>query len=91
MFFSILAHHKKNKVIGHDRQTISAHFHEVVKSLLKLHQILLVKPALVDEIVEMKHGNGLRVFLALWMELISVYMSLAEINQNIGLDKVRLR
>ncbi|XP_073055113.1 uncharacterized protein [Primulina eburnea] len=53
MFLSILAHHKKNRVIGHDYlrsgQTISTHFHEVLGSVLKLHTILLVKPSPVDE------------------------------------------
>ncbi|XP_073280560.1 uncharacterized protein [Primulina huaijiensis] len=53
MFLSILAHHKKNRVIGHDYirsgQTISTHFHEVLGSVLKLYSILLVKPSPVDE------------------------------------------
>ncbi|XP_073037726.1 uncharacterized protein [Primulina eburnea] len=53
MFLSILAHHKKNRVAGHDYirsgQTVSAHFHDVLKSLLKLHPLLLVKPSPVDE------------------------------------------
>ncbi|XP_073118648.1 uncharacterized protein [Henckelia pumila] len=53
MFLSTLAHHKKNRVTGHDYirsgQTISAHFHEVMRALLKLHLLLLVKPAPVDE------------------------------------------
>ncbi|XP_073302307.1 uncharacterized protein [Primulina huaijiensis] len=53
MFLSILAHHKKNRVAGHDYirsgQTVSAHFHDVLKALLKLHPLLLVKPAPVDE------------------------------------------
>ncbi|XP_073133499.1 uncharacterized protein [Henckelia pumila] len=53
MFLSILAHHKKNRVAGHDYmrsgQTISAHFHEVLNAMLKLYKILLVKPTAVDE------------------------------------------
>ncbi|XP_073121705.1 uncharacterized protein [Henckelia pumila] len=53
MFLSILAHHKKNCVIGHDYirsgQTISAHFHEVMRALVKLHPLLLVKPVPVEE------------------------------------------
>ncbi|XP_073119787.1 uncharacterized protein [Henckelia pumila] len=53
MFLSILAHHKKNRVIGHDYirsgHTISAHFHEVMRALVKLHPLLLVKPVPVDE------------------------------------------
>lgn len=53
MFFFVLAHHKKNRVIGHDYirsgQTISVHFHEVLGSVLKLHNLLLVKPLAVDD------------------------------------------
>ncbi|XP_075475289.1 uncharacterized protein LOC142506040 [Primulina tabacum] len=53
MFLSILAHHKKNRVAGHDYirsgQIVSAHFHDVLKALLKLHPLLLVKPSPVDE------------------------------------------
>lgn len=52
MFLSILAHHKKNRVAGHDYvrsgHTISTHFHEVLRSTLLLHPILLVKPSPVD-------------------------------------------
>ncbi|XP_073152614.1 uncharacterized protein [Henckelia pumila] len=53
MFLSILAHHKKNRIIGHDYvrsgQTISCYFHEVLGSVLKLHSMLLVKPVPVDK------------------------------------------
>ncbi|XP_073059836.1 uncharacterized protein [Primulina eburnea] len=52
MFLSILAHHKKNRVTSHDYmrsgQTVSAHFHEVMRALLKLYTLLLVKPTPVD-------------------------------------------
>ncbi|KAG6511314.1 hypothetical protein ZIOFF_029373 [Zingiber officinale] len=52
MFLSILAHHKKNRVAGHDYirsgHTISTHLHEVLRSILLLHPILLVKPSPVD-------------------------------------------
>lgn len=52
MFLSILAHHKKNRVTGHDYirsgQTVSAHFHDVMHAVLKLHPLLLVKPTPVD-------------------------------------------
>ncbi|XP_073153638.1 uncharacterized protein [Henckelia pumila] len=48
MFLSILAHHKKNRVTGHDYMrsghTVSKQFHEVLGSILRLHPILLVKP-----------------------------------------------
>ncbi|XP_073135702.1 uncharacterized protein [Henckelia pumila] len=53
MFLSILAHHKKNRVVGHDYvrsgHTISTYFHEVLQSILMLHPILLVKPSPVDD------------------------------------------
>ncbi|XP_073286067.1 uncharacterized protein [Primulina huaijiensis] len=53
MFLSILAHHKKNRITGHDfmrsGHTISIHFHEVLRSILKLHPILLAKPIPVDD------------------------------------------
>ncbi|XP_073295635.1 uncharacterized protein [Primulina huaijiensis] len=53
MFLSILAHHKKNRITGHDfmrsGHTISIHFHEVLRSVLKLHPILLAKPIPVDD------------------------------------------
>ncbi|XP_075475591.1 uncharacterized protein LOC142506695 [Primulina tabacum] len=47
------AHHKKVRVIGHDYlrsgQTVRSHFHEVLRSILKLHPLLLVKPLPGDE------------------------------------------
>ncbi|XP_075475031.1 uncharacterized protein LOC142505809 [Primulina tabacum] len=53
MFLSILAHHKKTRLVGHDYirsgHTISTHFHQVLRSILMLHPILLVKPAPVDD------------------------------------------
>ncbi|XP_075473935.1 uncharacterized protein LOC142504992 [Primulina tabacum] len=53
MFLSLLAHHKKNWVAGHDYirsgQTVSAHFHDVLKALLKLHPLLFFKPSPADE------------------------------------------
>ncbi|XP_073137433.1 uncharacterized protein [Henckelia pumila] len=53
MLLSILAHHKKNRVTGHDYMhsghTVSNHFHEVLASILKLHPILLVKPIPITE------------------------------------------
>ncbi|XP_073314671.1 uncharacterized protein [Primulina huaijiensis] len=52
MFLSILAHHKKNRVISHDYicggQTVSTHFQEVMRASLKLYMLLLVKPTPVD-------------------------------------------
>ncbi|XP_073119890.1 uncharacterized protein [Henckelia pumila] len=53
MFLSILAHHKKNRIIGHDYRrsghTVSSHFHEVLRCVLKLHPLLLVKPTPVED------------------------------------------
>lgn len=47
-FLGILAHHKKNRVVGFDYlrsgQTISKYVHAVLKSVLMLHGVLLVKP-----------------------------------------------
>lgn len=52
-FLGILAHHKKNRVVGFDfrrsGQTISYYLHKVLKAILKLHGILLVKPEPVQE------------------------------------------
>ncbi|XP_073064103.1 uncharacterized protein [Primulina eburnea] len=53
MFLSVLAYHKKNRVIGHDYvrsgHTINTHFHQVLQSILMLHPLLLVKPSSVDD------------------------------------------
>ncbi|XP_057793845.1 uncharacterized protein LOC131010366 [Salvia miltiorrhiza] len=53
MFLSILAHHKKNRVVWFDfwrsGQKISYYVHTVSKAILKLHVILLVKPDPVPE------------------------------------------
>ncbi|XP_073034997.1 uncharacterized protein [Primulina eburnea] len=52
MFLSVLAHHNKNRVVGHDYvrsgHKISTHFHQVLQSILMLHPLLLVKPSSVD-------------------------------------------
>ncbi|KAL8524666.1 hypothetical protein ACS0TY_014318 [Phlomoides rotata] len=48
MFLSILAHHSKNRCVKfqfkRSGQTISKEFHSVLRSVLKLHNLLLVKP-----------------------------------------------
>ncbi|XP_057810926.1 uncharacterized protein LOC131025265 [Salvia miltiorrhiza] len=53
MFLSVLAHHKKNRVVKFDfwrsGQTVSKFVHLVLKAILKLHTILLVKPAPVPD------------------------------------------
>ncbi|KAG8368630.1 hypothetical protein BUALT_Bualt15G0065600 [Buddleja alternifolia] len=47
-FLSILAHHKKIRVVRYDfkraLQTVSKHFHDVLIAVLKLHTLFLVKP-----------------------------------------------
>ncbi|XP_057764994.1 uncharacterized protein LOC130985849 [Salvia miltiorrhiza] len=53
VFLSVLAHHKKNRVVRFDfwrsGQTISHYVHVVLNAILKLHVILLVKPQPVLE------------------------------------------
>ncbi|KAL0430313.1 UNVERIFIED_CONTAM: putative nuclease HARBI1 [Sesamum radiatum] len=52
-FLSIIAHHKKNCVVKHDfvrsGSTISKHFHSVLMAVLRLHPILLPRPAPIQE------------------------------------------
>ncbi|XP_057788919.1 uncharacterized protein LOC131005839 [Salvia miltiorrhiza] len=53
MFLSVLAHHKKNRVVRFNfwrsGQTVSHYVHVVLKAILSLHVLLLVKPKPVDE------------------------------------------
>ncbi|KAL0310317.1 UNVERIFIED_CONTAM: hypothetical protein Scaly_2940400 [Sesamum calycinum] len=53
IFLSVIAHHKKNCVIKHDfirsGRTISKHFHAVLRSVLRLHSILLARPSPILE------------------------------------------
>lgn len=53
IFVSILAHHKKNRVVGFNfkrsGQTISAYVHLVLRAIMKLHDLFLVKPTPVEE------------------------------------------
>lgn len=53
MFLGILAHHNKTRMIGfqflRSSQTVSRYLHVVLYGVLKLHEILLVKPEPVDE------------------------------------------
>ncbi|KAL8460636.1 hypothetical protein ACS0TY_032229 [Phlomoides rotata] len=53
MFLSILAHHTKNRSIKfqfkRSGQTVSKHFHSVLKYVLKLHSLFLVQPEPVAE------------------------------------------
>ncbi|KAL8520584.1 hypothetical protein ACS0TY_011207 [Phlomoides rotata] len=52
-FFSVLSHHKKNRVVKHDFRrsgyTISKNFNSVLNTLLKLHTVLLVSLVPVPE------------------------------------------
>ena len=53
MFLSILSHHKKTRVVGHDfmrsSETASIYTHMVLRGVLTLHELLLVKPEPVDD------------------------------------------
>ncbi|KAL0398054.1 UNVERIFIED_CONTAM: hypothetical protein Sradi_2148700 [Sesamum radiatum] len=53
IFLSIIAHHKKNCVVKHafvpSDRTISKHFHFVLMTVLRLHPILLPRPAPIQE------------------------------------------
>ncbi|KAK6161405.1 hypothetical protein DH2020_004786 [Rehmannia glutinosa] len=53
LFLSVLAHHKKNRVVHFDfkrfGQTVSRHFHDVLNSVLKLHSLLLVSPKPIED------------------------------------------
>ncbi|KAL8545813.1 hypothetical protein ACS0TY_005798 [Phlomoides rotata] len=53
MFLSILEHHSKNRCVKfqfkRSGQTVSQEFHSVLRSVLKLHSLLLVKPLPVPE------------------------------------------
>ncbi|XP_057788636.1 uncharacterized protein LOC131005644 [Salvia miltiorrhiza] len=53
MFLSVLAHHKKNRVVRFNfwrsGQTISHYIHVVLRAILRLHVILLVKPEPVPD------------------------------------------
>lgn len=48
LFLGVLAHHKKNRIVGFDYwrsgETISRYIHIVLKAILKLHGLFLVKP-----------------------------------------------
>ncbi|KAK6136850.1 hypothetical protein DH2020_029405 [Rehmannia glutinosa] len=53
LYLSVLAHHKKNRIVRFDfkrsGQTISRHFHDVLNAVLRLHNLLLVNPEPVDD------------------------------------------
>ncbi|KAL8528652.1 hypothetical protein ACS0TY_006193 [Phlomoides rotata] len=53
MFFSILAHHNKNRCVKfqfkRSSQIVSKHFHAVLNCVLRLHDLFLVKPQPIPE------------------------------------------
>ncbi|XP_042059424.1 uncharacterized protein LOC121803916 [Salvia splendens] len=53
IFLSILAHHKKTRVVGHDfmrsPETVSKYTHLVLRGVLNLHELLLMKPEPVGD------------------------------------------
>ncbi|XP_042043219.1 uncharacterized protein LOC121788619 [Salvia splendens] len=53
MFLAVLSHHQKTRVVGfsftRSSQTVSRYMHVVLYAVLKLHEVLLVKPEPVDE------------------------------------------
>lgn len=67
MFLSILAHHKKNRVVGFDYirsgQTVSYYIHRVLKAILQLHNRLLVKPEPVTEACTDSRWKWFKVYI----------------------------
>ncbi|KAL8528287.1 hypothetical protein ACS0TY_005914 [Phlomoides rotata] len=62
MFLSILAHHSKNRCVKFQfkgsGQTVSKQFHSVLRSVFKLHYLLLVKPTPIpDDSNDTRWGN----------------------------------
>lgn len=53
LLLCVLAHHKKNRIVGFDfwrsGETISRYIHTVMKAILKLHGLFLVKPEPVSD------------------------------------------
>ncbi|KAL1556309.1 hypothetical protein AAHA92_11953 [Salvia divinorum] len=53
IFLCVLAHHKKNRVVGFDfwrsGQTVSHYVHVVLKAVIMLHELFLAKPLPVDD------------------------------------------
>ncbi|KAL8530599.1 hypothetical protein ACS0TY_007578 [Phlomoides rotata] len=53
LFLSVLSHHSKVRVVKFNfmrsSQTIHTHFHNVLRAVLKLHEVLLAKPTLVTD------------------------------------------
>ncbi|XP_042065657.1 uncharacterized protein LOC121809184 [Salvia splendens] len=53
MLLSILAHHKKNRIIGFEYlrsgQTVSRYIHEVLRGVIGLHEVFMAKPTPVDD------------------------------------------
>ncbi|KAL8511658.1 hypothetical protein ACS0TY_018171 [Phlomoides rotata] len=53
IFFTVVAHHTKNRAVKfqfrRSGQTVSKHFHSILRSVLKLHSLLLVQPQPVPD------------------------------------------
>ncbi|KAL0418967.1 UNVERIFIED_CONTAM: hypothetical protein Sradi_1310200 [Sesamum radiatum] len=53
IFFSVVAHHKKNCGVKHDfirfDRTISKYFHRMLNAIVKLYNIFLVRPTLITD------------------------------------------
>ncbi|XP_012839839.1 PREDICTED: putative nuclease HARBI1 [Erythranthe guttata] len=53
MFLHILAHHTKNRIVGHEYErsgrTVSKYFNNVLNAVIKLHPLFLGRPEPVDE------------------------------------------
>ncbi|KAL0337697.1 UNVERIFIED_CONTAM: hypothetical protein Scaly_2044800 [Sesamum calycinum] len=51
MFLSVISHHKKNYIVKHDflrfGRTVSKHFHAVLDTISKMHNVFLAKPAAI--------------------------------------------
>ncbi|KAK4390209.1 hypothetical protein Sango_2084200 [Sesamum angolense] len=64
IFLSVLAHHKKNRVVKFNfirsGRTVSLYFNNVLAALLKLHSVLLVAPKPIDDNGADTSGNGSR-------------------------------
>lgn len=62
IFLSILAHHSKNRFVKNyfkrSGQTVSKHFHTVLRAVLKLHSLFLVQPvAVADDSTDPRREN----------------------------------
>lgn len=65
MFLSVLGHHRKNRIVRQDfvrsGHTVSRCFHEVLKTLLQLHPLLLATPEPVPEDCSIENWKWFKV------------------------------